>query len=435
VYRLGERRVWGSFTLISVLRSLSRTTMSTSDHPDLLKLSREQLKQLCKERGHTAYSKCTKPQLVALLGSDAPSRFNLSMMTAVTLSKRAMPSSASAAKKRLESRPSGLEEPAAKRQKSSTRFPSETNPSTSSSVPPAASQVKQRSRFGQKPPILRDLFVPSLSTAPATISLSEQQPVFPPMLRLTSRRPDPELKNKPQITPNPQSGDRTNGGNSLLARDSSPRPSGTNGRPQLSKKFLNPWKPAPNGRLEPPEPQNMGLRSTKAPSSSSLSVERLPISYLDFSALPVPVLGLIRMPPSISDRKRVHSWSIILSGISNAERRTCILVSRMLRYAGKSSPRLPLHGVSLYSSIVYLSASVILFAKFPGKRLEDMTRVYSPLTFNFWPYLRARETELTEQRGRYLQSFLHRFYKSFEPIDWRLWASPDNAKQYGVAVR
>lgn len=46
--------------------------MSTPDQADLLKLSRAQLKQLCRERGHTGYSKCTKPQLVALLGSDTP---------------------------------------------------------------------------------------------------------------------------------------------------------------------------------------------------------------------------------------------------------------------------------------------------------------------------------------------------------------------------
>ena len=64
-----------------------------------------------------------------------------------------------------------------------------------------------------------------------------------------------------------------------------------------------------------------------------------------------------------------------------------------------------------------------------------MAHVYSPLIFNFWPYLRARETELTEQRGRYLLSYLHHFYKTFEPIDRGLCTSPDNPKQYAVAIR
>ena len=67
--------------------------------------------------------------------------------------------------------------------------------------------------------------------------------------------------------------------------------------------------------------------------------------------------------------------------------------------------------------------------------MEDLTRIYSPLTFNFWPYLRAREAELAEQRGRYLQSFLHHYYGTFEPIGRHLWASPDNPKQYTVAIR
>ena len=89
----------------------------------------------------------------------------------------------------------------------------------------------------------------------------------------------------------------------------------------------------------------------------------------------------------------------------------------------------------LYTSIVYLSAVGSLSSNFPGKRLDDVIHSYPPSTFNFWPYLRARETELAERRNRYRQSFLHRFYETFEPIDRRIWTSPDNPKQYAVAVR
>lgn len=59
------------------------------------------------------------------------------------------------------------------------------------------------------------------------------------------------------------------------------------------------------------------------------------LHHLDFPApMPVPQLPSITLPPSLSQRKRVQHWAIILSGLTDAERRCCVLVSRMLRYAG-----------------------------------------------------------------------------------------------------
>lgn len=54
----------------------------------------------------------------------------------------------------------------------------------------------------------------------------------------------------------------------------------------------------------------------------------------DVHSLTCFALKAIEMPPSLSQRKRVHAWSVILSGLSDPERRQCALVSRMLRYAG-----------------------------------------------------------------------------------------------------
>ena len=417
--------------------------MSTPDQSNLLKLSREQLKQLCKERGHTGYSKCTKPQLVALLGSDTPSKFDSSMMTIALPSKQDSSSSASVSKKRLESG-SGIGETASKKQRRPNPIPPNGSSPVQPSVTSVPSKARRKPRLAQKLPILRDLFVPPVSITPATVPAPVQQLTLPSMSRLL---PPPFMDHSlslPQSsshshpTPNSQSHVREAGKQesttSFPAPDSLQWPSGGNRRTQLFKKLLDPRNSVTSGHLAPSRPHN-ALRSAIPPSSSNVSMEPLPTPYLDFPALPVPVLSLIGMPPSISDRKKVHSWSIILSGITDTDRRACVLVSRMFRYAGKSALRLLDPESHPYASIVYLSALVILFSKFPGKRLDDTTRVYSPSIFNFWPYLRARETELAKQRDRYLQSFLHRFYRTFEPIDRHLWASPDDPKQCTVAIR
>lgn len=305
-----SHRPGGLGTHLALPVASSVTTMSsTSDHVDLLKLSREKLRQFCKERGHTGYSKCTKPQLIALLESETPSKFNSSMMTTVQLPRQDTPSSASVPKKRLESGSSGLQEPTAKKQKSAYRIPSKTSLFLKPLTPPALSQAKEELHFTQKLPIPCTSFVSPISTTPATVPRVEQQQAL---------LPAPHL---------PQLSEPTN---------SPLRPSGRNVRPHRFGKFLDPRKVSPASRLVPFESQ-IALRSTTAPPSSIVSVEPLPTPYLDFPELPIPILGLIGMPPSISDRKRVVSWSIILSGISNTERRTCILVSRMFRYAGKST--------------------------------------------------------------------------------------------------
>lgn len=63
-----------------------------------------------------------------------------------------------------------------------------------------------------------------------------------------------------------------------------------------------------------------------------------PLRHLDFPQVPFDLLTLasISLPPKLSKRKLVHRWSVILSGLSDDERRQCVLVSRMFRYSGGS---------------------------------------------------------------------------------------------------
>ncbi|RPD62799.1 hypothetical protein L227DRAFT_522666 [Lentinus tigrinus ALCF2SS1-6] len=172
--------------------------------------------------------------------------------------------------------------------------------------------------------------------------------------------------------------------------------------------------------------------STPAQSSASASVSSTapvhllaltekPLSSLqDFEAT-VPALRPITLPPSLAHRKRVQSWAVILSGLSDKERAACALVSRAFRYA------------------VYLSASCILTQQYQGRRLQDdVLRKHSQAMTNMWPYLRARQAEVGQRRRVYETSFLARILQRCglaNPVSSRLWASPDSSKQLLVVIR
>ena len=58
--------------------------------------------------------------------------------------------------------------------------------------------------------------------------------------------------------------------------------------------------------------------------------------YLDFPApLVPPALSPITLPPSLTERRLVQRWAIILRGLSDKERFRCCFVSKLIRYAGK----------------------------------------------------------------------------------------------------
>jgi hypothetical protein len=156
-------------------------------------------------------------------------------------------------------------------------------------------------------------------------------------------------------------------------------------------------------------------------------------------ALPLPVLGNITLPPSLSQRKLVHRWSVVLSGISDAERRQCVLVSRMFRYAG--TPYIP-HVYTLAPNTrgiptVYLSASAILEQDYGGQRLAHVVQQYPQTRTNMWPYLRQRRAEAAGRKAVFEASFLGRnvYRGEVDPIAERLWASPDDERQACMALR
>ncbi|KAH9890051.1 hypothetical protein C8Q73DRAFT_706477 [Cubamyces lactineus] len=148
-----------------------------------------------------------------------------------------------------------------------------------------------------------------------------------------------------------------------------------------------------------------------------------PLYYLDFPVFltPAPILRPISLPPPLAQRKRVAAWAVILSGLSDAERAVCVLVSRTFRYA------------------VYLSATSTLNREYPGRRLqEDVFKQYSQAMTNMWPYLRLRQAEMTRRRCIYEASFVAGFFRRCgydNPISQHLWASPDHPKQLIIAIR
>ncbi|KZT64625.1 hypothetical protein DAEQUDRAFT_601748 [Daedalea quercina L-15889] len=170
-----------------------------------------------------------------------------------------------------------------------------------------------------------------------------------------------------------------------------------------------------------PLTKNAHISASRGP-SAALQHTNPPVFYhLDFLlAAPIPQLTSINLPPSLAQRKRVQHWAIILSELSNAERRQCVLVSRMVRYA------------------VYLSAFHLLKQRHAGRRISQDIAQYSQAMTNMWPYLRVREAEAAQRRHVYEVTFLARFIRSRglpQPIADRLWSSPDDGMQINVALR
>ncbi|KAJ7147548.1 hypothetical protein C8R43DRAFT_1195974 [Mycena crocata] len=145
--------------------------------------------------------------------------------------------------------------------------------------------------------------------------------------------------------------------------------------------------------------------------------------HLDLPISPIPApLSAITLPPSLSQRKRVPRFAILLSGVADEDLRNCVLVSRMFRYAGE---------------LLYLSAFQRLTQNFAGKRLSMVLAKHSQAMTNMWPYLKQRTQELSFRKYKYNASFLSRLFPSgtSNPISERLWTSPDHERQIVIALR
>ncbi|KAJ7696042.1 hypothetical protein B0H17DRAFT_1054693 [Mycena rosella] len=171
--------------------------------------------------------------------------------------------------------------------------------------------------------------------------------------------------------------------------------------------------PVPTFAVAPPP--SSGTVPTVAKSSI---VETL--YHLDLPTSPPPFsLSTITLPPSLSQRKRVPRFSLLLSFVAEEDLRNCVLVSRMFRYA------------------VYLSAFHRLARIFAGKRLSAMLVKYPQAMTNMWPYLKQRMQELSARKQTYTSSFLGRLFPSSttNPISEHLWTSPDHERQIVIALR
>ncbi|TFK52258.1 hypothetical protein OE88DRAFT_1678295 [Heliocybe sulcata] len=156
------------------------------------------------------------------------------------------------------------------------------------------------------------------------------------------------------------------------------------------------------------------------PSVSSLNISSAEELFLFASTpYPIPACPRITLPPSLSQRKRVHIWALFLSLVPSSSLHTCTLVSKMFRYA------------------IYLSALAILQRDFPGKRLEHVLSKYAreAKMTSFWPYLRERRRERSRWEDAYRESFLPAFFEGAQPISERMWTSPEDDRQTGVALR
>ncbi|KAI0264028.1 hypothetical protein BC834DRAFT_971075 [Gloeopeniophorella convolvens] len=143
--------------------------------------------------------------------------------------------------------------------------------------------------------------------------------------------------------------------------------------------------------------------------------------HLDFASPEAPPsLSPITFPPSLTQRRLVEPWAIILSGLSNKERRQCCLVSKLVRYA------------------VFSSAYYKLSKDFSGRRLALMLEQYgsSARKMNFWPYLRQRKQEVLQRKAALASSFIAPLFRGpNQLVSALLWVSPDHEKQLTIAIR
>ncbi|KAF8630847.1 hypothetical protein AX17_005206 [Amanita inopinata Kibby_2008] len=141
------------------------------------------------------------------------------------------------------------------------------------------------------------------------------------------------------------------------------------------------------------------------------------LRYLDFAPLPDAILSPIMLPPSLSKRKQVQNFAIILSGLTQKDLKNCSLVSRAFRFS------------------VYLAAYQRLKRDFPGRRTEATFAKYNINMTNMWPYLVQRQQEVSLWKEIYNKSFLHRAVGNWYVLADRLWSNPDHQNQVTIAYR
>ncbi|KZV73231.1 hypothetical protein PENSPDRAFT_750347 [Peniophora sp. CONT] len=396
---------------------------------DYSKTTVPQLKALCKEKGLTGYSKLNRQALIDKLASAAQASSTVApaekASSSVITSRPPIPSIS-------ESYPSHglLTVKAACDIVDTATTAIQTAPANAVTITTtqAASHVAKTKPITAHPHLSRQQVA-----APPTVS---KENVFKvPPVPFTTSSPATPQKTVPKTISSKRTHDTAF---SVAPARPYPRPSPlapastssstsrVNKRPldsQSSTVATTPSDERPGKRFKPltisrqPAQPTTPQATQKPPPARTAAETQSALVHLDFpAAFNLPSLSTINLPPSLSQRKVVRRWAIILSGLSHGERRVCARVSRMIRYA------------------VYLSASEILSREYAGARLEHARTLHSAPTINWWPYLRERECEKLERLRAYGSSFLASFYESC-PVSERLLASPNNSKQLTVAFR
>ena len=381
-FRVGVFKLHIWFTAVEFF-----STMFTTLPMDLTELTVPQLKAACKERRITGYSKLGKPALLQKLtiqnnsGTEPQNMLNMSVDANLaaaapkSVKKLHAPKMLEVANP-MQQKSSGVQDDGPSNVNTAETVSRTTVPVQPQFIPPGAVAVTKRSADllndapNKKRRTLRKVYVDSIASVNDTLQSSSAQkstPVTtnqssesmaPPVPRpieahggsaTTVRMQTTVTSSKPisrflPFVPIMNNTARHTGSTSMqtafdvtlpLSRSIEPglkmHPNVQRFKPLVINKNIGSPKAVPSTKLSHEDSSKYTISSGKVAPGSSLR-----LYHLDFPGLlDSLVLMPITLPPKLSQRKRVHTWSIILSGLSNEERRRCTLVSRMFRYSGR----------------------------------------------------------------------------------------------------
>ena len=335
-------------------KPLDLTHTMASTPSDLSKLTVPQLKALCKERRITGYSKLTKAALLQRLAEVAAPPEG----TTTSRSATAVPSIATAhALQNPATPPAYIESSTVSREGNVTKVvhqpvqPSTACNTESTETPAAKAPLPTEV---PKPPQNRTVIStastqkPSGTKRPAHIDI----PAPPKRIRTSLKSattvgqepPVPKTSTLPvdsAVFKVPESPAQPRGSFHGSAPTLAKRPSDTRKRPAVPCQITSGpgrFKPLVVSRAKPVEPDQASREPSRAPAVSDVMPRAVDSALgFDFRATPLLVLPHISFPPKASERKWVYRWAIILSSLCPADRQTCTLVSRTLRYAGRNT--------------------------------------------------------------------------------------------------
>lgn len=326
---------------------------------DLSKLNVSQLKAICKERRIVGYSKLGKAALIRKLGDIAPSpQFPSSAQTRSTRTQAqtspllsasgSSPAQVNDSLSPAAQRPMGLPDPGF--------FPREPPANAVPSAHIPQNSATSGSRSNPPSSLSRDR---GQNSDPSGTESALNVPVSK---RISSEQAGP-LAKKPKVVAissplsarragipfltSVHAGDR--GGVPDTSSSALPEPGSTllpgskkeghqfNGQTQIISMSGKRFKPLKVMRpLSATLGNGNGSRCSQGSKSANVAVQPTLLWHLDFPAPPEPSLSpAITIPPSLSQRKLVQHWAVILSGLSDEDRLRCCLVSKLIRYAGE----------------------------------------------------------------------------------------------------